>query len=163
MSVTSVLNEGRERSLARYRTGNIFADLHLVFDLRDAYEDDKLQKLSEEYQKKWEEYAKQHKLNMDAIDLQTQKIKRIYVLRLMYDDIDFQKVKAQLNGEIEKATSDLATVKAQTGSALSEAVSELLLGAATTDAQKNTRKNLLILGVVSLGFIVLLIAIAKSE
>lgn len=156
---TTVAESTLQKQMASLRSGNIFTALHLPFDIVNAIGDTKLAQLSEDYQKKWEGYAKQHKLNMAAIDAATYRIKRTYVLRLMYDEKDFERVQSQLNSQIATATKDLAAAQSQSSGVVATAISELLLGTTTTTDEKTKRTNFMILSVVVIGFIILAISL----
>jgi len=93
MSAQEAKKRAVVNTFRKVKSGNIFAVVGIPFEILGSLSDIEIENLSNEYQKKWDAYKKQHSLDINEIEAETRRIKRLYVTRLLYDEISFKQAK----------------------------------------------------------------------
>jgi hypothetical protein len=139
----------------KLKSGNIFAVVGVPFDLLNAFGEAELAKLSSDYQKKWEQYKKEHALKMEEIDNTTKRIQRTFILRLLYDELEYKAVKQKVLVEIQKAETELKKVN---GSAnVMQAIKEL------SGLGKQSNINIGIASVLAISVVVFIVILINQK
>lgn len=102
MSYSGAIGRGLQATGRKLASGNIFATVGLGFEILGAFSDLEIEKLSAEYQAKWDAYKKAHKLDMQEINYETRRLKSLFVRRLLYDELSFSEAKKILGEQVKK-------------------------------------------------------------
>lgn len=102
MAVQQAIQDGTKNTIRKVASGNIFAAVGIPFEIIGAFSDNEIARLSNEYQKKWDAYKKQHALDIQEIEIETRRIKRLYITRLLYDEASFKQAKAILAKQVQQ-------------------------------------------------------------